>query len=196
MKIKFLNATLKSLILFFCIASVAQAGLITVSELQNQDVGGQNFNFSFNGLDLSNGTGGTFTVHARGDFSDSSSQTNETLSWDIESIFSASGIGGFNSALVGLGGPFTNVTEHVTSRNIEFTRTWNISALDLDNMLSDNVLEVFVDFASGVGALETPRYVEVIISYNSMTSVPEPSTLAIFALGMIGLASRRFKKQS
>ena len=28
------------------------------------------------------------------------------------------------------------------------------------------------------------------------TAVPEPSTLAIFALGMIGLASRRFKKQS
>jgi len=28
------------------------------------------------------------------------------------------------------------------------------------------------------------------------TKVPEPSTLAIFALGMIGLASRRFKKQS
>jgi len=27
-------------------------------------------------------------------------------------------------------------------------------------------------------------------------SIPEPSTLAIFALGMIGLASRRFKKQS
>jgi hypothetical protein len=30
----------------------------------------------------------------------------------------------------------------------------------------------------------------------ALTSVPEPSTLAIFALGMIGLASRRFKKQS
>jgi hypothetical protein len=28
------------------------------------------------------------------------------------------------------------------------------------------------------------------------TSVPEPHTLAIFTLGMIGLASRRFKKQS
>jgi hypothetical protein len=28
------------------------------------------------------------------------------------------------------------------------------------------------------------------------TSVPEPSTLAIFALGLIGLASRRFKKHS
>ncbi len=30
----------------------------------------------------------------------------------------------------------------------------------------------------------------------SSASVPEPSTLAIFALGMIGLASRRFNKQS
>jgi len=30
----------------------------------------------------------------------------------------------------------------------------------------------------------------------SSVSVPEPSTLAIFALGVIGLASRRFKKQS
>jgi hypothetical protein len=33
-------------------------------------------------------------------------------------------------------------------------------------------------------------------SANPGTEVPEPSTLAIFALGMIGLASRRFKKQS
>jgi hypothetical protein len=29
-----------------------------------------------------------------------------------------------------------------------------------------------------------------------LVNVPEPSTLAIFALGLIGLASRRFKKQS
>ncbi len=31
---------------------------------------------------------------------------------------------------------------------------------------------------------------------SDVTDVPEPSTLAIFALGMIGLASRRFNKQS
>lgn len=37
------------------------------------------------------------------------------------------------------------------------------------------------------------------ISYNTTgptSTVPEPSTLAIFALGIMGLASRRFKKQS
>ena len=30
----------------------------------------------------------------------------------------------------------------------------------------------------------------------SLIAVPEPSTLAIFALGMMGLVSHRFKKQS
>ena len=33
-----------------------------------------------------------------------------------------------------------------------------------------------------------------VVSDNVLKEVPEPSTLAIFALGMIGLASRRFKK--
>jgi len=33
------------------------------------------------------------------------------------------------------------------------------------------------------------------LSAKESTSVPEPSTFAIFALGMIGLASRRFKKK-
>lgn len=38
---------------------------------------------------------------------------------------------------------------------------------------------------------------DLTLAINGSTiSVPEPSTLAIFALGMIGLASRRFKKQS
>jgi hypothetical protein len=36
----------------------------------------------------------------------------------------------------------------------------------------------------------------LVIGKSGFTAVPEPSTLAIFALGMIGLASRRFKKQS
>jgi hypothetical protein len=34
------------------------------------------------------------------------------------------------------------------------------------------------------------------IDFQESVSVPEPSTLAIFALGLMGLASRRFKKQS
>jgi len=35
-----------------------------------------------------------------------------------------------------------------------------------------------------------------LVLIKDQVEVPEPSTLAIFALGMIGLASRQFKKQS
>ncbi len=37
--------------------------------------------------------------------------------------------------------------------------------------------------------------VRLVVDYDTV-DVPEPSTLAVFALGMIGLASRRFKKKS
>jgi hypothetical protein len=40
------------------------------------------------------------------------------------------------------------------------------------------------------------RVAGLVLIKDPVTDVPEPSTLAIFALGMIGLASRRFKKQS
>jgi hypothetical protein len=38
-------------------------------------------------------------------------------------------------------------------------------------------------------------YIASVVEYNNSVAVPEPSTFAIFALGMMGLASRRFKKQ-
>ncbi len=49
----------------------------------------------------------------------------------------------------------------------------------------------------GLSSLPTSfnRVAGLVLIKDDVT-VPEPSTLAIFALGMIGLASRRFKKQS
>jgi hypothetical protein len=41
----------------------------------------------------------------------------------------------------------------------------------------------------------TSNYVTTNFTQSTVNSVPEPSTLAIFALGLMGLASRRFKKQ-
>jgi hypothetical protein len=45
-------------------------------------------------------------------------------------------------------------------------------------------------------AVDTPWTALPQVTITGVTSVPEPSTLAIFALGMMGLASRRFKKKS
>ena len=50
-------------------------------------------------------------------------------------------------------------------------------------------------FASGVGTGLSGTYTLNIDELPIHQDVPEPSTLAIFALGIIGLASRRFKNQ-
>jgi hypothetical protein len=52
------------------------------------------------------------------------------------------------------------------------------------------------------GSIDNVRIHDIALSVNDLgyykdtTAVPEPSTLAIFALGIIGLASRRFKNKS
>ena len=48
----------------------------------------------------------------------------------------------------------------------------------------------------GVEEVEHFYTIQVEGATGSVSSVPEPSTLALLALGIVGLASRRFKKQS
>jgi len=57
-------------------------------------------------------------------------------------------------------------------------------------------INLCIEFAIDPCTKQISEYedVEYLITLRE-ASVPEPSTLAIFALGMIGLASRRFKKQ-
>jgi hypothetical protein len=45
-------------------------------------------------------------------------------------------------------------------------------------------------------SISDKEIIEIYTVSASATSVPKLSTLAIFSLGMIGLATRRFKKQS
>jgi hypothetical protein len=73
--------------------------------------------------------------------------------------------------------------------------TWTEAVFDLHTIRPPHV---------GAGFVGITRYVTdrsgvdftLAQALSFKKDVPEPSTLAIFALGMIGLASRRFKKQS
>lgn len=71
--------------------------------------------------------------------------------------------------------------------------TFELRSDDFDfNFGSENSAVIFNNKSEGeLYSLPTLGYAP-----KQQTPVPEPSTLAIFALGMIGLASRRFKKQS
>ena len=48
----------------------SQASAVVLTQLQNQTISGQDFTFIFNAAPISNGTGGTFTLHVRGDYGD------------------------------------------------------------------------------------------------------------------------------
>lgn len=76
-------------------------------------------------------------------------------------------------------------------RTNSLTATKGQGALDFNNTASGFSLSLAVpesEFAAFSG--------NTLVSQSSINDVPEPSTMAIFALGFIGLASRRFKKKS
>lgn len=81
----------------------------------------------------------------------------------------------------------------LNSITFNWTNTWATYTLN-----QGNVSKVSLEFTGGTNVYNDGRlhawYAIDNIRYKSI-DVPEPSTLAIFALGMIGLASRRFKKQ-
>jgi hypothetical protein len=54
----------------------------------------------------------------------------------------------------------------------------------------------YVSVFLGVGGNFSENGINDALRVRGVAVVPEPTTLAIFALGIIGLASRRFKKQS
>jgi hypothetical protein len=60
-----------------------------------------------------------------------------------------------------------------------------------DNYLNTSALNPHFDFIWGWAGDEQSN----TVLHSHTTQVPEPSTLAIFALGIMGLASRKFKKQ-
>lgn len=173
------------------VATTANSALVTLNDTQTQTVSSQDFNFNFSGLASSDGTGGTFVLHAQGDYD---GLVTETLGWDIDGLLSESAVGGFVGGAGGVGGPFDFVNVFQSLGNIEFQRTYAISAAVLDAILADGMLNIFVNLADDVGLFQPPNFVEVTLSYNSgVSEVPVPAALFMFApalLGFLGLRRR------
>ena len=125
------------------LAGAALAAPVSVTDQQTQTGDGQNFNFSFTGLTASDGTGGTLVLRARGDYADGN---NESPDWNAEGIVGANNVGAFNSnGTGGNGGPFDFVTRYTNNRNYDWQRTYTLNSAQLDALLSDCRVNVFVD---------------------------------------------------
>lgn len=201
MNLKMLKAAVAGLVLTVC--STANAGLITVSELVNQTTDGQNFTFSFNINDYFAGTSSTLQLIAQGDFNDGAG-SNESISIFIEGVsfgnFGHNSVQAYN---------VVNYTSGVDNFNAyEFSLDFLLNAATTGSMLQDNILDIVIDFGAGVrpacGWSGTDNCIEnsgvapfaaVNYTYSNSAEVPEPTTLALFGLAVLGFAARRSKQK-
>ena len=118
----------------------------------------------------------------------SGSTTDYTLlgSWDgLNGLFNTNITVAANS-IIGLLAWDENLNS--TPYSSEFSQIYNGNTLVFTRLLRQslsNTAPVSSEAGGSIGAIGFTA---------NTTSVPEPSTLAVFALGIIGLASRRFKK--
>ena len=169
----------------FTISSVASAGTVYLYEAQEQTVAGQDFEFSFSGLEASSGTG-LLEFLIRGDFSIGAS-LGESFSYDIDSVVSDSGIQATTSnLLMSYGADDTGGDDNL------FKVSQVISATDLTSILSDGMLTVSVDFASGVNLNLETASISTMITYSTM-EVPLPAALPLFGLSLASLGFVRRK---
>ena len=66
-----------------------------------------------------------------------------------------------------------------------------IAQADWENIIADGLVSISFDLSSAVNCCSNPH---AFTSGNISYDVPEPTSLAIFALGLIGFGARRFKK--
>lgn len=182
---KLFSTTIASLLFVASSAfNLANAGLITLNQ-QSTNVGGGVINYTNLVAATNTSSDATFTLSLSGDFD----SNYENVAISIE---------GYS-----LGTVFDNITnndsfdfsgdDYIGSHNNYITMTGiaTIAQADWANIIADGFVSVAFDFSSTVNCCSTPyATTSGTISYD----VPEPSTLAIFAVALLGFGARRLNK--
>ena len=208
MKLRFLQVALAGLMLSVC--NLANAGLITTSN----DLTSNYIDYdlvTFDELSFATNTNISNQYNAFGldvtpglQYLASSSRTN----------FNGAGLYNYGTSpyTTPFSFDFTSTVEAMgfyivmnSGQNVTFEALLNGSVVESYNETWSNCCSALSFRGFTGGTYDSMRVTMVSGSNNAMeldnvyfsnvTDVPEPSTLAIFALGIMGLASRRFKKQ-
>jgi len=182
MKLNFLKTAILGLA--FCVSGLANAGLIVNGDFATNDTSGWS---KVGDATYWNADSGYFETFDNSGFSGltqsviPSSQYLYTLSFDTF----ASQVSG-NTGQFSVNGDFFSFAA---------TTTWITTTFDFTGT---NLTTEIGFYFSTVGGSGTWKLDNVLLSREltgPVNDVPEPSTLAIFALGIMGFASRRFAKK-
>jgi hypothetical protein len=219
MRTKFLKSAFAGLIL--SVSGFANAGLIYSHEAELTFDGTSSYNAGYDAayeLQSPFSVAATFTITQNpGDWvrvvgRGNSGPRNYGLWYHQTSnhfLFQGYGTGNFNSIFTGsvdlnteytMAGVLENNIAKLYVNGVELATAASIGSLNTDNepltIGGAGFHAKHRGVISEVGLWDHALSVSEIANYNDNgVAVPEPSTLAIFAIGLMGLASRRFKKQ-
>ena len=184
MNIKMLKAAVAGLVL--SVSGIANAGLIDFSDYSDGTITSiDDVTFSLEGGVDSSGS----PYKIRDGLSNSSTgfyPTSQFLTFTFDNLVS----------------DISFIFDNEGDNNLSFFYAYSLDDVLLDSFDISDFVDSYSSTATGVSYIKfsngSPSSSWIFqvdeISYNA-SEVPEPTTLAIFALGIMGLASRRFKKQ-
>ena len=175
---------------------IVTAAPIIVSQSQTLTVGGQDMTFLFSALPASNGAGGFITISPSGgtitglDLSGAFNSEDENFEVTFDGVSQ-----GFYSC----NGPSNNGSTAIagaTDNSFNFNDcVFSLPLALADSFLTDGMLTVGVLFGDDVSTFNHLDVVNVSLNFES-ASVPEPTSLALAGLALLGLSTaRRYAKR-
>ncbi|MHC4068843.1 MAG: hypothetical protein ACYSR8_04595 [Planctomycetota bacterium] len=147
------TTTLMTALCVFMLAAGA-ANAVTYTDSSPQTIPGQNFIFTFSPVNPWSGGNGTFTVHARGDYS--VEHPIECLNWGIDGL------------VFDVGAPaYGTVINEFSHDDVEWEQSYTINGGLMDAITSDSVINISVDLPSNINIISGSSFVEVEMTYNA-----------------------------